>query len=236
VNDWAPAVRLLTRFRFGETGTGRGAVLPWFPVVGAGAGLASWILVWLCVWFGGPRAGALVAAAVVFGFAGWATGGRRYGAAVRLLESLPDGSSGPETSAYIRLAAFQGLIVLKLVSYGILAATGRGAWLVVAGAVSAAAAAHVLGQSRPREADAGDLWREWGHWIVAAGVAAVAGRLANALLPALCSVLVALLLPGVLVPVLGRDSNEPGSLAWLSMAEALELVILAIGALAALAA
>ena len=211
-------------------------VLPWFAAVGAATGLAAWILVWLCVWFGGLRAGAVLAALVVLAFEGWVTGGRRYGATVRLLESIPDGSGGPETSAYIRLAAFQGVIVMKLVSYGVLAATGHGAWLVVTGVVSAAAAAHGLDQVRSREAEAGDLWREWGHWIVACAVAAVAGRLANALLPALFSLLVALLLPGVLTPLLGPESHEPGSLAWLSLAEALALIVLGIGTLAALAA
>ena len=211
-------------------------VLPWFPAVGAATGLAAWALVWLCVWFGGPRAGAVLAAVVVLAYEGWVTGGRRYGAAVRLLESVPDGSGGPETSAYIRLAAFQGLIVMKLVSFGILAATGHGAWLLVTGAVSAAAAAHGLTQTRARESDAADIWREWGHWIVACAVAAVAGRLADSLLPALFSLLVALLLPGALTPLLGPDCREPGSLAWLSMAEALAVVVLGIGALAALAA
>jgi hypothetical protein len=187
------------------------------------------------VWFGGLSAGAVLAALVVFAFEGWVTGGRRYGAAVRLLESLPDGSGGPETSAYVRLAAFQGLIVMKLVCYGVLAATGHGAWLVVTGTVSAAAAAHGLGEEHSSEADASDLWREWGHWIVACAVAAVAGRLANSLLPALFSLLVCLLLPGVLTPLLGAESREPGSLAWLSLAEALALVVLGIGTLAALA-
>jgi hypothetical protein len=199
-------------------------------------GLGAWILVLLCVWFGGPRAGAVLAALVVFAYEGWVTAGRRYGAAVRLLESIPDGSGGPETSAYIRLAAFQGLLVMKLVSYGVLAATGHGAWLVVTWAVSAAGAAHGLGAVRSREAEVGDLWREWGHWIVACAVAAIAGRLADALLPALFSLLVTLLLPGMLTPLLGPESREPGSLAWLSLAEALALVVLGIGALAALAA
>jgi hypothetical protein len=178
----------------------------------------------------------VLAALVVFAFEGWVTGGRRYGAAVRLLESIPDGSSGPETSAYIRLAAFQGVIVMKLVCYGALAATGHGAWLVVTGAVSAAAAAHGLGQTRSHEADAADLWREWGHWMVACVVAAVAGRLADSLLPALFSLLLALLLPGVLTSLLGPESREPGSLAWLSLAETLALIVLGIGTLAALAA
>ncbi len=211
-------------------------VLPWFPAVGAGTGLAGWVLVWLCVWFGGPRAGAVLAAVVVLAFEGWVTRGQRYGAAVRLLESIPDGTGGPETSAYVRLAAFQGLIVLKLVCYGVLAATGHGAWLLVTGAVSAAAAAHGLSQVRSREVEAGDVWREWGHWIVAGAIAAVAGRLANSLLPALFSLLVGLLLPAVLLPLLGSESREPGSLAWLSLAEALAVIILAIGTLAALAA
>ena len=236
MNDWAPAVRLLTRFRSGGAGAGGGVVLPWFPAVGAGVGLAAWLLIWLCVWFGGPRAGAVLAAVVVFAFEGWVTAGRRYGAAVRLLEGIPDGSAGPETSAYIRLAAFQGLIVLKLVSYGVLAATGHGAWLLVTGAVSAAAAAHGLGQARSRDVEAGDIWRDWGHWIVAGAIAALAGRVAESLLPALFSLLVALLLPGMLTPLLGADSREPGSLAWLSLAEALAVVVLIIGALAALAA
>ena len=72
--------------------------------------------------------------------------------------------------------------------------------------------------------------------MVACVVAAVAGRLADSLLPALFSLLLALLLPGVLTSLLGPESREPGSLAWLSLAETLALIVLGIGTLAALAA
>jgi len=230
-------MRLLTRFHPATAGTSGTATQPWFPAVGAGVGLAAWMLACLCVWFGGPRAGAVLAALCVFAFEGWVTGGRRYGAAVRLLESVPDGAGGPEASAYIRLAAFQGLVVMKLLCYGVLAATDRGAWLVVTGALSSAAVAHSAAAVRPRQSsEAAEVWQTWGHWLVAAAVAAVAGRLGNALLPALFSLLLTWILPGVLEPVLGPESREPGTLAWLSLAEALALVVLAVGTLAALAA
>jgi hypothetical protein len=166
------------------------------------------------------------------------TAGRRYGAAIRLLESIPDGAAGSEASAYIRLAAFQAVLVMKLVSYGVLAATGHGAWLAVTGALSTAAATHVLGASRsPSSGEIEDLWRAWGHWVVACAVALVAGRLAGdgEVLPALFSLLVAWLLPGILGPLLGPEVREPGSTGWLSLAEALSLVVLGIGVLAALA-
>jgi len=192
----------------------------------------------LCTWLGGIRAGTELAALAVFGFEGWVTAGRRYGAAIRILESMPDGAAGTEASAYIRLAAFQALLVMKLVSYGVLAATGHGAWLVVTGALSTAPAAHVLGGVRSRPtSDALELWRDWGHWLVAGAVAVVAGRLSGdgEALPALFSLLVAWLLPAILGPLLGPETREPGSTGWLSLAEALALVVLAIGVLAALA-
>lgn len=238
VNDWAPAVRLLTRFRAESRGVSGAVVEPWLPVVGAAMGLVAWVLIALCVWLGGARAGTVLAALVVFGFEGWLTAGRRYGAAIRLLESLPDGNAGTEASAYIRLAAFQALLVMKLVSYGVLAATGHGAWLIVTGALSTAAAAHVLGGIRSRPtSDAMEIWRDWGHWLVAAALAVVAGRLSGdgETLPALFSLLVAWLLPAVLGPLLGPEAREPGSTGWLSLAEALSLVVLGIGVLAALA-
>jgi hypothetical protein len=85
--------------------------------------------------------------------------------------------------------------------------------------------------------DGSELWRQWGHWVVACGVALLAGRLAGGgeVLAALFSLLVAWLLPGILGPLVGPESREPGSTGWLSLAEALALVLLGIGALAALA-
>lgn len=237
MNDWTPAVRLLTRFRPEASGVSAAGVQPWFPAVGAGLGLIAWVLACLCVWFGGPRAGAVLAALCVFVFESWVTGGRRYGATIRLLESVPDGAGGPEASAYVRLAAFQGLIVAKLLCYGVLAATDRGSWLMVTGALSSAAVARDLGSTRSRRSsEAVEVWQEWGHWIVACAVAILAGRLGEALLPALFSLLLAWLLPGLLQSLLGPDSREPGTLAWLSLAEALALVVLVVGTFAALAA
>lgn len=237
MNDWSPALRLLTRFDPGADNAGVGPPLPWFPAVGAGLGLAGWILAALGVWLFGPLAGAAVAAVAMLLVEGWATGGRRYSATVRLLESLGEGGGSAETGAYLRLTAFQGLVALKLACYAVLAGTQRGAWLMVAGALSAAAVAHASGALRSsHRGDAAAFWEDWGHWLVALAVAVVAGRLAGAVLPALFATLLAWILPGPLTALLGPECREAGSTAWLGLAEALALVVLAIGALAALAA
>ncbi|NLF17638.1 MAG: hypothetical protein GX595_10325 [Lentisphaerae bacterium] len=237
MNDWAPAMRLLTRFEPGAERSGGGFALPWFPAVGAGLGLAGWVLAALAVWLFGPRAGAAVAAVAILIFEGWATGGRRYTATVRLLEGFSEGAANAETSAYLRLAAFQGILVLKLACYGVLAGTHRGAWLMVVGALSAAAAVHASAVLRPsHRAGAEALWEDWGHWLAAAGVAVIAGRLAGALLPGLFAASLCWILPAPLAGLLGPDCREAGSTAWLSLAEALALVVLVVGALAALGA
>ncbi len=237
MNDWAPAVRLLTRFRVEAAGQQGVAVGPWLPAVGAALGLAGWVVTVLCGWFGGPRAGVVLAAVGVFVFEAWVTAGRRYGATVRLLENLPENLGGSEAGVYIRVAAFQAVLALKLVAYGVLAATGCGAWLMVTGALGAAAAAQLLsrGGGRGFETTLAEAWREWGHWIVASLVAVLAGRLAGELLAALLSLVLAWLLSGFLGSLAGAEGRQAGSTGWLGVAEAVSLVVLAIGVLAGLA-
>ncbi|MBN2450573.1 MAG: hypothetical protein JXR77_09285 [Lentisphaeria bacterium] len=193
--------------RFGPEGAAGGSeAAAWLPVAGALMGLTLGVLAHFCLWLGGPRAGTVLAALAVLALEWWLTSGRRVRALAALLEAAGRGSATVVEDAYLCMAVFQGLMLLKLLAVAVLSATGRGVWLMVAHGV----AATVLGDGLRRGGEGGSSASSGGvlaPWVSGLLVVALGGWLSGLALAAL----LALAGGWCAAAVLGRFGVRPDS-------------------------
>jgi hypothetical protein len=140
-------------------------------LIGAAASVAAWLLYWLA----GPIAGALLGGMLVPPFLWWLTRGRGLRALLAVAQSQEAAISRAD-DYFLRMAAFQAILVVKLLATGLLIHAGATPWLFIVwllvGSVFAEEMGAALG-TRDGQATA----PSW-HW----GAAAVGSILAGGIL------------------------------------------------------
>lgn len=229
------AIQLLTRFSFpqrSEEELDEGTLLFCLPLVGLGMGVIVCALGYLLPWVTGRVLGAVIGGLAIPAVLCWLRAGRDVRGMIWFLDRLPAPPESATAAVYVKVSAFQALVLVKVGCIAALLYQRQAAWLIPAVVLGTASFADMTSARLAQAtAKAPGPWHVWArHWLVAALVTLIVSGVTRHFMAGVFALVIAWLASPALEKWLAH-SAEAGERARRAAAELVEIGLLAVGLL-----